>query len=110
MNIYKILAVILVGFSLILVSVKLIELSHQKLTNSKNICLAITPEYILSCNVGNQTIEVISKPQNLEIALKKNNCSVKGRNDIIDIIYCYQNVSNHTKKYKLFVEELSEDE
>ena len=64
-------------------------------------CLTADAVYTLSCNLSSGQVLVNSNKENLEKVMEKNNCTIKGREDEIGIIYCSQEVSNFTEKYKL---------
>ncbi len=64
-------------------------------------CLTTKPTYLLSCQLGNETVSATSNQENLQKALQNNNCSVVDEYHQIDIVYCYQKVNG--SKYKITI-------
>ena len=80
-----------------------------QVASSPKLCLTITPNYLLSCDMNGTQKYVQATNQTIDKALSKNNCSIISQHDAIDIIYCYQKVENGTQKYGLFIYPYSED-
>ena len=104
---YKLIPVLFLIVGVVLPTAVLIFVfgldDHSLSVQSPELCLTITPSYLLSCEVNGSQRYVQANNQTIDKALSKNNCSIITRHDVIDIIYCYQKVDNGTQKYKLFI-------
>ena len=71
---------------------------------SGNICLTVSPSYLLDCYINGTHIQVNSNPRNLKTAENKYGCEVNKTYNNFNLMYC-STPSNYTK-YKIGIKEV----
>ncbi|MGC9309541.1 MAG: hypothetical protein ACP5D2_02480 [Candidatus Nanoarchaeia archaeon] len=69
--------------------------------NESPFCLISEPEYMLNCTMNNQTIQATASAENVQKAIDEHDCQIIDETHRLNIIYCYENVTEDVENYRL---------